>query len=391
MNRKFYPEAYPGDRVVTDTNNATSALDTAIETVNIQAIEFALQTTHTRRISGANSIQNQNAVLQAFNRFMPNSNIGPIQVIRPTFNGTVAFLAGGRGYDGAVNTSVGFSFDSETSYPVDLRLSELRVYMGTLNSLASGVLAGGGGFAAGSSRIIDVIKFALPSIQRSAALLSESLVTLAGVGDNQNGYLVGGSYVSGLTTRGIDKYNHASATCSPSGSLLSTGRSAPHNGLSSKTEGAILGGGTQLFGQFGTALQSIEVVNFAMGSTLVAGSTLSYPHISHAAFGEKSVGYVCAGMASPTTMFSDLITKYTHASRTTAPLSVRLQEAKICCDGIGSSRAGYILGGDTVASQWLGSTGIDKIQYGATEVVSRLGHQLGFRVADQGATSDFNP
>jgi hypothetical protein len=390
MNSKFYPSGYPSDRLPSADDSTISSLDTAIELVNVQAIDTALQQSHTRRIGGANSIQNQNSVLEAINRFMPNSHVGPIQVVRPSFNGTTAFLAGGRGYGGAVNLSLGFSFDSETSYPIDLRLSELRFYMGTLNSPSSGVFAGGYGLASGVSKFIDIIKFALPSISRSGAMLSNALFTACGVGDSTNGFLLGGSFNSGVTTRSIDKFNHQSGTCIPSGSQLSTGRSSPHNGLSSRTEGVILGGSGSIFGTFNSAMTSIEIIDFATEAMAIAGANLTYPHITHAAFGDKSVGYVCGGMASATNVVSNLITKYIHSTRTTAPLSVRLQEPKICCDGVGSGRAGYVMGGDTASSQWLGTTGIDKIQYGAIEVVSRLGSQLGFKVADQGAVSDFN-
>lgn len=390
MNYKFYPLAYPSDRPPTIDDSTTSALDSAIELVNIQAIDTALQQSHTRRIGGANSIQNQNSVLDAINRFMPNSNVGAVQTARPSFSGTTAFLAGGRGYNGATSSSVGFSFDSETSYPIDLRLSELRSYMGTLNSPSSGVFAGGTGQASGVSKFIDIIKFALPSISRAGATLSEALFTACGVGDAVHGFLLGGSFNTGVTTRSIDRFNHQSGTSSPSASQLSTGRSAPHNGLSSRTEGVVLGGSGSVFGTFNSAMTSVEIIDFNTEQMTIAGTNLTYPHIAHAAFGDKSVGYVCGGMASATNIYSDLITKYTHTTRTTAPLSVRLQEPKICCDGIGSGRAGYIMGGDTALSQWLGSTGIDKIQYGAVESISRLGSQLGFKVADQGAVSDFN-
>jgi hypothetical protein len=388
MNRKFYPLAYPGEEQDGAGDSALSSIDSAIEVINVQAIDTALQQTHTRRIGGANSIQNQNSILEAFNRYMPNSNIGVSQVSRPSFGGTTAFAPGGNAYGQNVNPSFGFSFDSESVFPLDLRLSELRGYVGVLNSPASGIFAGGEGLA-GMSRLIDIVKFALPSILRGSATLSQPLTGVVGVGTALVGYFMGGRNLAVGTVRSIEKYSHSLDRCDLVSSQLTTGRSAPHSGLSSRTEGVVLGGVVMSSATLSyTPITSIEVINFLTDQVVAIGASLTHPHYSHAAFGTRTSGYLCGGLLSPSSIRTDLISKYSYSNRTVSPLSIRLQEAKVCCDGTGSGRAGYVLGGSAI--NWLGSASIDKLQYDP-EIVSRLGSQLARPIVDKGVACDFNP
>jgi hypothetical protein len=366
-------------------------LETAIISINRQSTDTALQDVHTRRSLGQGSILNQNTLLEAVNAFLPSISVGVKSIPLAPFGGTLAFISGGRGYRGGlIDPSMAFSFDSETIYPIDLRLSEQRSYMGTLNATAVGVLAGGGGNA-GFSSIIDLVDFAKPSMRRSAVSLAVPMRASPGVGDRSNGVFLGGSSSTNLATRNATSYNHSAGTLTERGNALTGARMSPHNGISGPTEGAVLGGSDSNPVTFwDNPILTVEVMNLSTFVVVPGGNSLTYAHTSHGAFGNRTVGYVCGGMSNLATQYSSLITKYTHATRTTVPIGSALPTPRICLDGVASGKAGYLFGGDTAASNWQGSRTITKFEY-LLERVSTLGNQLSTSCSDQGVTCDYLP
>ena len=385
MNLKFYPDDYPLDIVSAQVND----LETAIISINRQSTDTALQDVHTRRFLGQGNILNQNTLLEAVNAFLPSISVGVKSIPLVPFGGTLAFIAGGRGHGAINNPSMAFSFDSETIYPLDMRLSEQRAYIATLNASAVGVFAGGTG-AGGLSSIIDLVDFAKPSMRRSAVALAVPMRMQAGVGDRNNGVFLGGLNTNGAT-RNATSYNHATGTLTERGNALTGARISPHNGISGPVEGVILGGyNVTPIGFFETPILTVEAMNLSTFVVTAGGNSLTYAHIAHGAFGNKTVGYVCGGMSDLATQYSSLITKYTHSTRITAPLGSSLPTPRVCLDGTGSGKAGYLFGGDTAISNWTGTRTITKFEY-LLERVSTLGNQLSTVCADQGVTSDYLP
>lgn len=386
MNLKFYPDDYPIDVSAVQGND----LESAIISINRQSTDTALQDVHTRRSLGQGSILNQNTLLEAVNAFLPSISVGVKSIPLVPFGGTLAFVAGGRGYGLANNPSMAFSFDSETIYPLDMRLSEQRSYMGALNATAVGVLAGGGGYA-GSSSIIDLVDFAKPSMRRSAVSLAVPMIAPAGVGDRSNGVFLGGASTANIATRNATSYNHSTGALTERGNALTGARISPHNGISGPTEGAVLGGSNANPITFwDNPILTVEAINLSTFVVTAGGNSLTYAHTSHGAFGNRTVGYVCGGMSTFANAFSSLITKYTHATRVTVPIGSALPTPRVCLDGVSSGKSGYLFGGDTAASNWQGSRTITKFEY-LLERVSTLGNQLSNSCSDQGAVCDYLP
>lgn len=108
--------------------------------------------------------------------------------------------------------------------------------------------------------------------------------------------------------------------------------------------------------------------------------------------GSPIKAYVAAGetgtVGGSFNPYSSTIYAFTYSGETGALLSATLAEAKICTDGANSSVAGYVIGGDTITSGWIGSTSIDRLTF-ATEASARIGATLYQTFADQGSASDY--
>lgn len=381
MNPKFYPESYPE---AASDQGAVSDLESAIKSVALQSVRSALQSTHTRRYGGQNSIQVQNAVIGAFSKPLPNSWVGPVQVIRPDFGGSLAHIVNLENSE-----SSSFSLETESLLASGLRLTEQRFYGGSLHSQSSGIIAGGRG-AGGLVASMDSLSFTFPSVRRISATLDTPLFGMAGVGTKNTGYLMGGSVGTLSSTKKLQRYNHVEESSSYMGEILQAARTAPHDGLSSRTDGVLVGGcAMSAETQWFIGLNSIESINLSTGAVSQLGATTSHPHVSHAAFGNRLFGYLLGGGINQSQSHTDSISRFDHSAKTIASLGIRLSKAKICLNGFGSSRAGYAMAGHS-SGGWSGSREIEKLEYLAVERIAVLGTQLSSPYADANTVYDYN-
>lgn len=387
-NPSLYPLDFPSDLSQSGDDDSLE-LENAINLLRLQNRNTAVRQALNRRISGQNDVSNQNKTCRAFARLMPLTQIGAKQVPVPIFLGTIAHLSGGRTHAGeTVRSIASFSYPNETASPTGFYLSAPRSYMGTVGNQTSGLFCGGSD-AKGLSAVVDEIFYRQPSVRRIGAQLTIPLFGAAGMGDKVIGVLLGGSDASGMATKRGEIITYGNEpTVESLGNALATARIAPHNGTSNPATGFVYGGCGAGFNAE-SLLLSIEAFNFATRTVSPVGASLTRTHVVHAAVGSAIKGYLLGGGQPPlSSWFGDSVTAFTYSGQTVALLGATLPEPAVCQDGVGSSVAGYAVGGDTTTSSWNGTKTILKLNYG-TESLSKLGSELPDTAADQGGVSDY--
>lgn len=388
MNILLYPLDYPSE-ISDAADNASFALENAVTLLEVQSRDTAIRQALNRRVSGQTDSSLQNRLCRARPVLMPLTRIGSRQVPAPVFLGTIAYLGGGRSHGGAIIKAItSFSLTNDTIAPTGFRLSDGRTYMGTVGNQSSAMFCGGVNLQ-GLSGTVDELSYRQVSIRRVGSGLTIPIFCGAGMGNKSIGVLLGGIDAAGVSLRHGERVTYGNEpTFSSLGNILATSRAAPHNGTSTPTTGFVYGGGSGLFFSL-PILFSIESFNFSTLTTAPVGSNLVKRHIVHAAVGGSTKGYLLGGSDNPpASPFGAEISAFTYSGQTLALLGITLPDAKVCSDGIGSSGAGYGVGGDTATSQWQGSTSIDKLTYD-TEAISRIGATLPDPTADQGGIGDY--
>lgn len=388
-NPQLFPTDFPA--TIPGVGSEEFALENAVTTIQRQARDTAVRQAHTRRIGGQNSIGNQNKLVSASQLLMPLYQIGPV-IQAPPFLGTAAYLGGGRGYTSTFDAMYQLPFSNETFADMGVRLTEARMYCGTVGDASAGRFCGGFNSKFGTSvTSLDEFTYLKESVQRLGAQLSQARFGLAGgIGDKTKGLLLGGVAVGSTSAvRTGDRLTYATNTISGLGNFLLANRIAPHNGTCSKFSGYIYGGSPIAW--LGGPLFTIERVTLTTEAITTIGTTLAHAHVVHGACGNDIKGYLAGGNTNPPASwnwFTDTITAFTYSGETAAPLSAKLIEPKVCLDGTGSSAAGFFVGGDTPTANWQGTTTADKLTY-SNETTARLGAQLSQPQSDQGAVSDY--
>lgn len=403
---------YPADYVFVDSGPAKTGssqvvtIDAAITRLAVQARDTALKATHTRRIGGQNAIDVQNRSLHANLGVMPLYQVSSTAVSIP-FLGTQAIFGGGRGYSpGSIWADMSrLTYSGETYLPLNVFLSQPRIYLGTVSDVGSGKFCGGLSNDAFFSNVIDRVAFAELRMSRIAATLSQKIAGFAGgIGNKTYGYLIGGS-VGLKFVRSGNRYTHSTDAVSYLGEILAAARISPHNGAGNRYSGYIFAGegiavGSNLPNGLGWwnpayALSNAERLSYSSETTMVVSVTLDGSHTSHAVVGNETQAYIAGGLlniaGSPgVSPFSNTIYAFTFGGETGALLSTTLTEAKICVDGASSQVSGYFIAGDTATSNWIGSTSIDRLSF-ESQTCSRIGVTTASPLSDQGATSDYAP
>lgn len=384
----LYPDDYPA-AVSQSAESASFALENAVTLLQRQARDTAIRQALNRHVSGQADAALQNRACKAFHKLMPLNRVGSKQVPVAAILGAIAYLGGGRSHGGEIVKAIAsFSFPNETVIPTGYFLSESRTYMGTCGNASSGLFCGGASLK-GVSGVIDEIAYRQLSMRRLGMTLTIPIFSQAGVGDGAIGILLGGISASGVPGRHGERITYGNEPTTASlGNVLATGRGAPHNGTSNPAAGFIYGGYPDSF-VGGVPLKSIESFNFSTQTISPVGASLIKSHVVHAAVGSAIKGYLLGGADNPAVnIFGADISAFTYSGQTLAVLGITLPEAKICPDGIGSSIAGYAVGGDTAASNWQGTTSIFKLNY-ASETGSTIGAALSDSTADQGGFGDY--
>ena len=390
INTVLYPLDFSTlQGVVTDDS---SSLETAISTLSTQARDTAVQQAQSRRLAGQMSAALQNQQVTAQPILMPLYLVGTAG-LQPPFLGTACYLGGGRGDGATLGYFYQLTFANECFIPQGIRLTVERGYTGTLCDAQAGRFCGGAmsNNVFGSFASADKLSFATKSMVRMASMLSIGIWGLCGgMGNKTKGFLMGGWTETENTTRLSHRLTYATDTFASLGNYLLTKRAAPHNGLSSKFSGYILGGAQEIW--FTNVMSTVERVTFSNESVAQIGSQLTYSHMVHASFGYDVKGYLAGGGSfngtSNWNWFSDNISALTYSGEGISLLSSKLIESRVCADGSGSSAAGFIVGGDSPSSSWRGSKTTDKLIY-SSETSSRIGSQMAAEQADQGAISDY--
>jgi hypothetical protein len=321
--------------------------------------------------------------------------MGSRQIPKPGLQGTIAYLMGGRSYEGLIKDTMAFSLANEISSPVGTFPTEARVYTGTVFTQTMGLFCGGFG-AAGISRIIDEMLYTPLQMRRYGAMLNNAVHSVAGVGTKVQGFLVGGAgaVLSGSSTpvdvavQRVEVVTYATQTIAPNTQSLATPLVSPHNSTGIRATGFIYGGASQVWSQ-SLLLTSIQALTFATGAIAQISNTLPLAHHIHAAAGNKIKAIIMGGCIAPGSWKSNKVTAFTYSGQTAALVSQSLAESKQCMDGGGSNLAAYGFGGDSDTSGAYGTSTIDKVDYGS-EAVTRLGTQLPKPAADQGCVGDYS-
>jgi hypothetical protein len=385
------PLLYPGDYANT-TDQQTSqanALENAVTLLQTQAVTTAVQQTLTRRALGQGLIHTDNQSFKFKSGLMPLSVVGQQTTVPQAVLGTVAYIAGGRSHGTILTKSMSFFFSNESSSPEGFTLSDQRTYAGTIFNRNDGYWFTGNGYQ--PIRSIEKISYLQVSVRRTGQEVTVPRIGAAGVGDATRGIVAGGVPTDNTqaATRSADRYTYSTETNAPIANLLSVARFAPHNGASETTNGWLFGGSSAGFNFTGNTLLTIERINLPAGSSSAHGSSLQRPHTVHACAGNVAKAIIAGGIATESEgWFGNDISEFNFATQTASVLSATLAQGRVCADGIGSSFALYILGGDTVTSEWLGTPDIERVVY-STNTSRLLGAKLPSNAADQGAVGDY--
>jgi hypothetical protein len=388
INTELYPLDYPSTAV--DGQDDSSELDTFTQ-LAIQARDTARRQQYMRRVLAAQTIKNQNRLVDAQILPLPFVEIAGFKPGSQPIQGTVAHLAGGRTYNSLLQDANVFYYGNESIAPIGFRLSVPRSYVGTVSEGSYGLYVGGASLTDWTlfcSELVEKLSFDKPSLSTLGVTLTDGgRFGLSGIGNKALGVLIGGSRtMTGASLMTADHVNYATEAIASQGNKLNQGRMSPHNGNSNPVEGVLLGGCTTawtLSGLIGTS----EAYNFTTFSAAVWG-TDALAHLSHAAFGIPTKGYWAGGIYNPTnpTAFTDVITGLIYSTQSSASIGAKLSEVKVCADGAGSSAAGYAIGGEN--TNYDGRTTIDKLNY-LTESAVRLGTGLANPTSDRGCVSDY--
>ena len=370
-----------------------STVSSAVEELQIQARNTALKKSHTRRIGGQNSIDNQNRAARAINMVLPLDQVGPSSILDSAL-GTAAYFCGGKGgYDPShplIQSITRLIFSGESLVPTGMQLTASRCYMGTVGESSAGRMASG--LLAGwvVSDIIDRLTYREERLSRLSATLASPAQGSAGLSTKVYGYLIGGLNIQVLRT--TNRFTFSTDTTAFMGSSLpSIARFAPHNGGGNRYSGYLFGGVTK--GPSDPAaylfVTSIDKLTYATETFSLISASLSASQVSHALVGNDVKSYIAGGASERTiqNQFINLIEAFTFGGEVVSPLGVTLSQGKECADGASSSLAGYIGGGLTDAA-FIGSITIERLTF-SSETISVMGVKLNTPLSDQGAVSDY--
>jgi hypothetical protein len=244
---------------------------------------------------------------------------------------------------------------------------------------------------------IDRVDYKTHRVRRLGVKLVEDRAMMAGVGNKIRGFLIGGVNRYRVMSRNVYRHIYANEATSDLGVKLTQHRAASNGGVSSPTYGYVLGGYGYNAGAHATfvwngtpALMSIVRWQWGAETALNLSNTLTNSHVIHASNGNQTAGYFFGGAVGtlPWNWFGNAITKLTYSGETHSILGNTLTKGRVDCVGAGSSLKGYIFGGNTSASNWLGVRDIEAFTYSGETSVA-MGIQLYLRQEDQAAMSDY--
>jgi hypothetical protein len=350
-NPALFPDTFILDGTVSDSG--LGALEIAVNNLNVASKSGAMRQANAIRVSGLNSIKNQNSGMPTLNSLLPTRSVGKFTVLPSEPTGTVGYFISGWGdtsqdISNQRTRTDRFTFATDTITNLGSKI-EPHLHYTTGNPTYGYIFAG-----VSAANKIWRLTFQTETYTLIGAALFPNRYNGASLKNQSRGYICAGS--SGGTVYGeIDRFTFAGEVCVSIGSILQTRNSS--SGFGNKFNGYIGGGladgintsPTNNLEKFiyasevkSTISAALSLARSAMG-TWMPGSTLAAYLLSGLAYGS----FPTAGVSPARNYYPNVIDKFTFTGETCAALGTTLSKGSTNYGAIGNTTRCVMGGGVT--------------------------------------------
>lgn len=350
-NPLLFPDKFVLDGTVSDSG--IGALEVAVNNLNIASKSGAMRQANAIRVSGLNSIKNQNRGMPTLNSLLPTRSVGKFTVPPSEPTGTVGYFISGWG---DANNDIAqqrlrtdrFTFASDTITNLGAKI-EPHLHYAIGNSSYGYIFAG-----ASASNKVWRLTFQTETYALLGAALFPNRYQGASLKNQTRGYLCAGS--NGGTVYGeVDRFTFAGEVCVSIGSVLQTRTNS--YGFGNRFNGYI--GAGYANGVTTSTTNNIEKFGYASESRTAIAAALSVSRAAACTWapGSTLAAYLLSGQAygsfptSPTSpnryFYTNVIDKFTFAGETCGGLGSTLAKGRATFGSVGNATRSIIGGGTT--------------------------------------------
>jgi hypothetical protein len=350
-NPLIFPNEFLLDGTASDSG--IGALEIAVNNLNIASKSGAMRQANAIRVSGLNSIKNQNRGMPTLNSLLPTRSVGKFTVQPSEPTGTVGYFISGWGNTAAGNISNQrlrtdrFTFATDTIANLGNQIRP-HFHFVCANTTSGYILT-----------IVDVntvwrLTFQTETYFQIGATLFPARYQGASLKNQSRGYACAGN-TGGTVYGDVDRFTFAGEICVSIGSILQTRNG--NSGFGNKFNGYIGGGlsngintsTTSNLEKFAYASESktniaasLSVARSGM-STWIPGSTLA----SYLMTGQAYGSFPTPGVSATRFYYSNVIDKFTFTGETCSPLGSTLTKGRCTHGAVGNATRCVIGGGIT--------------------------------------------
>lgn len=350
-NVLLFPDKFVLDGAASDSG--IGALEIAVNNLNVASKSSAMRQANAIRVSGLNSIKNQNRGMPTLNSLLPTRSVGKFTVPPSEPTGTVGYFASGWG-----NTSQDisnqrtrtdrFTFATDTITNLGSQISP-HLHYGIANPTYGYIFAG-----ASDTNKTWRLTFQTETYTLIGAVLFPNRYNGASLKNQSRGYVCCGS-LGGTTYGEVDRFTFAGEVSVSIGSILQTRNS--NSGFGNKFNGYIGAGyangittsPTSNLEKFSYASESRTAISAVLSiaragmSTWIPGSTLASYLLTGQAYGS----FPTAGVSPLRYYYHNVIDKFTFTGETCTALGSTLSKGSVAYGAAGNATRCVIAGGAT--------------------------------------------
>jgi hypothetical protein len=272
-----------------------------------------------------------------------------------TYQQGVGYSAGGRSGASSTNAITALDFATETTFTPALFITNIRRQCTGLSSPTVGLICGGYNSDTGTRvNDIDGINFTTESMLAITAVLGSSITGAGSLNGPTSGFLWSGYYGINGGTVGTASQSTTSVNYSTYSSGIYGTRAAVARGYSAGVSGTETGFG--IGGDSGSLTTEIDGLTFSTITSLNPSAVLGSARTGAVGLDNTLIGF-CASGSSTTVSSSGQtnVTGFNIISTTTFSVSAVFTSATTYAQGVNSTQAGYLLGGENTAASILSS------------------------------------
>lgn len=350
-NPLLFPDKFILDGTVADSG--IGALEVAVTSLNIASKAGSMRQANAIRVSGLNSIKNQNRGMPTLNSLLPTRSVGKFTVLPSEPTGTVGYFISGwgdtsRDISAQRMTTERFTFATDTIVNLGGKI-EPHLHYAIANPTSGYIFAG-----ASAQNKTWRMTFQTETFALIGAVLFPGRYNGASLKNQSRGYACAGA--SGGSAYGdVDRFTFAGETCVAIGSLLQT-RSGV-SGFGNRFNGYLGAGSANNVATNPT--NNLEKLTYSAETRTVISAILGTPRANMSTWipGSNLAAYLMSGIAygsfpTPGTSpvryyYTNAIDKFTFTGETCAVLGTTLAKGRHTHGSVGNATRCVIGGGIT--------------------------------------------